>query len=103
MARRSDVAAALARIAPRLPRHESEAVLDHAEDSRGLSRAAPERAAWLSLVAYARHVFTDYDDLIDEGYDPDSARHFVAARMTEVLAGWGVTRPLDSGTGDGRS
>lgn len=63
-------------------------------DSVGLKTAAPETAAWLSLVAYARHVFTDYDDLLEQGYDYESARFFVADDLAEVLAGWGVKRPL---------
>jgi hypothetical protein len=43
----------------------------------------PEAAAWLSLVAYARHVFTDYDALLQEHYDQESARFFVAAELAE--------------------
>jgi hypothetical protein len=36
---------ALQRLAPRMPRHEAGAVLDHARLSEGLRRAAPETAA----------------------------------------------------------
>jgi hypothetical protein len=40
-------------------------------------------------------VFTDYDDLLEqEGYDEESARHFVAAEIEAVLGGWGVQRRL---------
>lgn len=91
---RRDVEAALKRLAPRLPAHEFGAIGDHAMDSAGLRTATPEAAAWLSLVAYARHVFTDYDDLLAQGYDQDSARHFVAADMQRVLDDWGVKRRL---------
>jgi hypothetical protein len=69
-------------------------VVDHALDSRGLKASAPETAARLSLVAYVRHAFTEYDDLLAQGYDQDSARHFVAAEMDAVLAEWGVKRWL---------
>jgi hypothetical protein len=48
----------------------------------------------MSLVAYVRHTFTDYDELLAEGYDRDSARHFVAARMDKILQAWGVRRRL---------
>jgi hypothetical protein len=41
-----------------------------------------------------RHAFTDYDDLLTQGYDQDSARHFVAAEMETVLGEWGVKRRL---------
>jgi hypothetical protein len=92
--RRSAVEAALRRLAPKIPSHEFGAVTDHALDSAGLRSAAPESAAWLSLVAYVRHVFTDYDELLAQGYDRDSARHFVADEMDATLRAWGVRRPL---------
>lgn len=92
--RRADIGTALRLLAPGIPDHEFGVVVDRALDSAGLSKAAPETAAWLALVAYVRHVFTDYDDLLDEGYDHESARHFVLDDMAEVLAGWGVRRPL---------
>jgi hypothetical protein len=95
--RRTDIEGALRRLAPRLPAHECDAVCDHAMDSPGLRTAAPETAAWLSLVAYARHVFTDYDDLLAQDYDQDSARHFVADDLQAVLNEWGVRRRLTAG------
>jgi hypothetical protein len=94
MTRRDALEAALRHLAPRLPKHECGAVVDHALDSPGLQNAAPEAAAWLSLVAYARHMFTDYDALLVEGYDVDSARHYVLGQMTAVLAEWGVQRRI---------
>jgi hypothetical protein len=92
--KRSEVEAALRRLAPRIPPHEFAAVVDHALDSRGLKSSAPETAAWLSLVAYVRHAFTDYDELLDQGYDQDSARFFVAGGIETVLGEWGVRRRL---------
>jgi hypothetical protein len=94
VSRRSDIESALRRLAPRIPDHEFSAVIDHALDSRGLRQAAPEQAAWLSLVAYVRHVFTDYDTLRDQDYDEDSARFFVAEVIEAVLKRWGVQRRL---------
>lgn len=94
MSRRDDIEAALRRLAPLIPDHEFEAAVDHALSSPGLRGAAPENAAWLSLVAYARHVFTEYDGLLAEGYDRDSARHFVRDELEAVLRGWGVRRRL---------
>lgn len=94
MGRRSDIEAALERLAPAMPDHEFGVVVDRAIDSIGLATAAPETAAWLALVAYVRHVLTDYDDLLLDGYDQESARHFVLDDMSEVLKGWGVRRPV---------
>ena len=94
MSRRSAIETALRNLAPNIPRHELGAVLDHAMDSTGLRTASPETSAWLSLVAYVRHVFTNYDALLAEGYDSDSAQFFVAGDMDAVLAGWGVRRRI---------
>jgi hypothetical protein len=94
MSARSAIEEALRRLAPRIPAHELTVVTDHARDSRGLATALPEEAAWLSLVAYVPHVFTDYDALLTEGYDQDSARFFVASEIEAVLSGWGVRRKL---------
>jgi hypothetical protein len=90
--RRADIETAVRRLAPKIPPHELGAVVDHAMDSAGLKTAAPETAAWLSLVAYVRHVFTDYDALMDQGYDQDSARFFVVDEIDAVLGEWGVKR-----------
>lgn len=94
MAGRTEIEAALRRLAPRIPAHEFAAVVDHAKDSRGLHAASPETAAWLSLVAYVRHVFTEYDDLLQQGYDRESARFFVLKDAESVLTVWGVRRRL---------
>jgi hypothetical protein len=94
VAKRSDIEAALRRLAPKIPPHEFMAVTDHAMDSAGLRQSSAETAAWLSMVAYVRHVLTEYDDLLDQGYDAQSARHFVAADMDDVLARWGVRRRI---------
>ena len=96
MAKRGDIEIALRRLAPRIPAHEFAAVVDHAVDSPGLKPASPETAAWLSLVAYVRHVFTDYDELVGQDYDQDSARHFVADEIAAVLNDWGVRRRLSA-------
>ena len=97
MPSRSAVASTLRHLAPRLPAHEFAAVVDHAMDSPGLRVAAPENAAWLSLVAYARHSLTDYDALLAQGYDRDSARFFVAEELGALLVEWGVKRRLGEG------
>lgn len=93
--RRERIKEALGVIAPEVPAFEREAIVDHAVDSVGLKTASPQAAAWLSLVAYVRHTLTDYDDLLADGYDTDSARHFVLDAINEVLAEWGCRRQLD--------
>jgi len=95
MPSRTEVEAALRHLAPRIPLHEFAAVVDRAMDSRGLRVASPENAAWLSLVAYARHILTDYDYLLAQCYDQYSSRFFIADDLQEVLTGWGVRRSLN--------
>jgi hypothetical protein len=92
--RRQAIESALRHLAPRVPAHEFGAIVDHALDSEGLKTASPETAAWLSLVAYVRHILTEYDALLAQGYDRDSARFFVADEMEAVLKGWGARRSL---------
>ena len=91
-AKREALAAALAQLAPALPPFEFEVVTDRACDSRGLAAARPSEAAWLALVAYVRHAMTDYDTLLEDGYDQDSARFFVLDDINAVLERWGVRR-----------
>jgi hypothetical protein len=95
MTRREVIEEALRILAPAIPRHEFEAVVDHALGSRGLHTASPEAAAWLSMVAYIRHRFTDYDSLLDEGYDVDSARYFVLEEINAVLETWRSPRRVE--------
>ena len=94
MPTRTEIETALRHLAPKIPPHEFGAVVDHARDSRGLKASTPETAAWLSLVAYVRHALTDYDDLLAQGYDQDSARFFVAGDIQATLERWGVARRL---------
>jgi hypothetical protein len=92
--KRSDIEKALRQLAPQIPGYEASAIVDHAMASRGLNPASPQTAAWLSMVAFVRHALTEYDSLLEEGYDQESARHFVAGDIQAVLTEWGVRRPL---------
>lgn len=94
--RRADIAKALAVLAPDVPAFDREVVLDRAEDSLGLSCASPQAAAWLALTSHVRHVHTDYDQMLDDGYDVDAARHFCGQAMARILAAWGCRKRLGS-------
>ena len=97
MNRREAIESAVRILAPRIPRHEFESVTDHALGSRGLHTASPEAAAWLSITAFIRHRLTDYDNLLEEGYDVDSARFFVLEDMNAILEEWGSPRRVEAG------
>jgi hypothetical protein len=94
VSKRDEIEQAIRRLAPLIPEHEFGAIADHALDSPGLRVASAETAAWLAMVAFVRHVLTDYDALLEEGYEQESARHFVASDMQAVLNEWGVRRLL---------
>ena len=96
MNRREAIESAVRVLAPRIPRHEFEAVTDHALVSRGLRTALPDAAAWLSLVSFIRHRLTDYDALLDDGYDAESARFFVLDDMNAILEQWGSPRRIQA-------
>ena len=53
-----------------------------------------ETAVWLCAIAHVRHVHTDYDALLDEGYERDAARHFVLEPINAHLTGWRASRYL---------
>ncbi|TIU14855.1 MAG: DUF2293 domain-containing protein, partial [Mesorhizobium sp.] len=55
----------------------------------------PTIAVWLATTAHIRHVHTDYEKLLAEGYDRDSARFFVMEQINVVLTRWRATRLLD--------
>jgi hypothetical protein len=66
---------------------------------RKLRHLPPTVALWQALNAYLRHVHTDYDALLAEGYDRDAARHFVADKMNAILDAWGCKRRIDTAEG----
>lgn len=68
---------------------------------RHLKSLPPSIALWQALVAHVRHQHTEYDAMMDDGYDRDSARHFVLDDINEKLAGWGCQRRLDPEALDG--
>ena len=85
---------ALAALLPHAPYADHAAIYDAAKRRR-MRDLAPPAAAFLAAVAHIRHVHSDYDDLLDEGYDPESARHFVLDDTNDVLTRWGATRLVD--------
>ena len=64
-------------------------------NARHLKALPPSIAVWLATVAHVRHRHTDYEKLLAEGYDRDSARFFVLDQTNAVLTRWRATRLLD--------
>ena len=92
--RRRVVAKALTALLPMAPYADIEAIREAAL-ARKLRELPPSIAVWVAAVAHVRHAHTQYDQLLDEGYDRDAARHFVIDEINQVLTTWRATRLLD--------
>ncbi len=91
--RQKDMRKALRVLAPRIPMADAEAILALALAGH-LRHLPPSIALWQATTSHVRHALTDYDTLLDEGYDRDAARHFVREDMNDVLRGWGCNREV---------
>ncbi|MCU0884087.1 MAG: DUF2293 domain-containing protein [Beijerinckiaceae bacterium] len=80
-------------LAPLIPHADALDVLARAGKGT-LRELAPAAGIWLALTSHVRHRYTDYDNLLGEGYDRDAARFFVIEATEQQLAEWGCTRPL---------
>ncbi|MEX6505430.1 DUF2293 domain-containing protein [Jiella sp. M17.18] len=104
--RQKRIARALTATIPRAPFLDAEAIREAAR-AKHMRTLSPEAAVWLAAVAHVRHMHTDYDALMDEGYDRDAARFFVLDDINAVLSQWGSARQVtgeeteDAAPGDG--
>lgn len=93
-ARRRALDKALTTLIPRAPYADIEKIRDLAR-ARQMRELPPSIAIWLVTVAHVRHSYSDYDELLAEGYDRDAARFFVVDQINAVLTKWRATRLLD--------
>lgn len=98
--RQKALAKALTALIPLVPFSDAEAIRE-AAGQRKLRELPPSIAVWIAIVAHVRHVHSDYDALLDEGYDRDSARHFVIDQMNAVLTNWRATRLVETDEDEG--
>jgi hypothetical protein len=92
--RQRAIAKALTALIPLAPYIDAEKIRADAGAPR-LKTLPPTVAVWLATVAYVRHAHTEYERLLSEGYDRDSARFFVVDEINDVLTRWRATRLLD--------
>lgn len=93
-ARQRAVGKALAVLVPYAPLADTQKIREGA-NARNLRDLPPSVAVWLATVAHVRHVHTEYDALLEEGYDRDAARFFVVDAINRVLTSWRATRLLE--------
>ncbi|MEI8701674.1 DUF2293 domain-containing protein [Mesorhizobium mediterraneum] len=92
--RRRAIAKALTALLPLAPYADMEKIRADA-GAVHMKTLPPTIAVWLATTAHIRHVHTDYEKLLAEGYDRDSARFFVMEQINVVLTRWRATRLLD--------
>jgi hypothetical protein len=92
--RRRALAKALTLLLPMAPYADTEKIRAEA-GAVHMKTLPPSVAVWLATVAHIRHEHTDYEKLLSEDYDRDSARFFVVDQINEVLTSWRATRLLD--------
>ena len=80
---------------PQAPVADTEKIRAEAS-ARHLRDLPPSIAVWLATIAHVRHEHSDYDRLLAEGYDRDSARFFVVDQINAWLTKWRATRLLDA-------
>lgn len=92
--RRRQIDKALTLLIPMAPYSDAEKIRQDA-GARHLKMLPVSIALWLATIAHIRHEHTDYDRLMDDGYDRDAARFFVIDDTNAVLTRWRSTRLLD--------
>jgi hypothetical protein len=97
--RRRAIAKALTALLPLAPFADMEKIRDDAGLVH-MKTLPPSIAVWLATIAHIRHAHTDYEKLLAEGYDRDSARFFVIEQTNNVLTRWRATRLLEEDESD---
>lgn len=93
-ARQRAIAKALTALLPFAPYADTEQIRADAMKP-GFRTLPPSIVVWLAAVAHIRHQHTEYEQLLNEGYDREAARHFVIEAINGVLTQWRATRLLD--------
>lgn len=92
--RRRAIAKALTALLPMAPYADTEAIRADA-GAKHMKTLPPAIAVWLATIAHVRHQHSDYEKLLAEGYDRESARFFVVGQINTMLTRWRATRLLD--------
>ena len=96
--RQRAIAKALTLLLPYAPYADTEKIRADA-GAVHLRALPPSIAVWLATVAHVRHAHTDYENLLAEGYDRDSARFFVIDQISKRYTIEVRRRPLAAPAG----
>ena len=95
IAREKEIKRLLRELIPMVPMEDFLAIEETAKSGH-LRHLPPSIAAWQATTSRVRHAHTEYDEMMDEGYDKDAALHFVLEEMNEKLSQWGCSRQISS-------
>jgi len=68
--------------------------IEEIADAGHLRHLPPSIRAMQAITSYARHTYTEYNALLQDGYDQDSARHFVLDDINVKLQEWGCKETI---------
>jgi len=89
-----EMSKALKELVPLAPLADALVIKDIAH-KRHLRHLPAPIGAWLAVTTHVRHNHTEYDALLNDGYDSDSARHFVLEDINDVLRSWQASRLIE--------
>lgn len=69
--------------------------IEEIADAGHLRHLPPSIRAWQAITTHIRHHHTDYDALLEEGYDQEAARHFTMDDINEKLGDLGCSRRIE--------
>ncbi|ATO57061.1 DUF2293 domain-containing protein [Bartonella sp. 1-1C] len=91
--RKQKISKELITLIPQVPYLDSQCIYTAATRT-SMKYLPPSIAVWLATIAHIRHQHTEYDNLLCEGYDRDSALFFVFDAINKTLIEWGANRLL---------
>ena len=68
--------------------------IEEIADKGHLRHLPPSIRAWQAITTQIRHTHTDYDSMLEDGYDQDSAMHFVLDDINAKLLEWGCSETV---------
>jgi hypothetical protein len=80
-------------LCPYTPYEDAQIILEAAaaKDKKALPHSI---SLWLALIARIRHQHTEYEKLLEEGYERDAARYFTREAINAVLQKWGCRKRI---------
>lgn len=76
-----------------IPYYDSEQIIKNVAKPH-LKQLPSSIAVWLCVISYIRHEYTDYDNMLQNGFEKDAARHYTTQQINDILEKWQCTKKL---------